>query len=88
MLISIGLQLLIKAPIMAVWAITKILNKSIEWSMLTAGCVVILLCVVIGLMLIVLPRFEKVQKLIDKINNVTRESITGIRVIRAFNAEK
>ena len=88
MLISIGLQLLIKAPIMAVWAITKILNKSIEWSMLTAGCVVILLCVVIGLMLIVLPRFEKVQKLIDKINNVTRESITGIRVKRAFNAEK
>ena len=88
MLISIGLQLLIKAPIMAVWAITKILNKSIEWSMLTAGCVVILLCVVIGLMLIVLPRFERVQKLIDKINNVTRESITGIRVIRAFNAEK
>ena len=88
MLISIGLQLLIKAPIMAVWAITKILNKSIEWSMLTAGCVVILLCVVIGLMLIVLPRFEKVQKLIDKINNVTIESITGIRVIRAFNAEK
>lgn len=87
MLISIGLQLLIKAPIMAVWAITKILNKSIEWSMLTAGCVVVLLCVVIGLMLIVLPRFEKVQKLIDKINNVTRESITGIRVIRAFNAE-
>ena len=88
MLISIGLQLIIKAPIMAVWAITKILNKSIEWSMLTACCVVILLCVVIGLMLIVLPRFEKVQKLIDKINNVTRESITGIRVIRAFNAEK
>ena len=88
MLISIGLQLIIKAPIMAVWAITKILNKSIEWSMLTAGCVVVLLCVVIGLMLIVLPRFEKVQKLIDKINNVTRESITGIRVIRAFNAEK
>ena len=88
MLISIGLQLLIKAPIMAVWAITKILNKSLEWSMLTAGCVVILLSVVIGLMLIVLPRFEKVQKLIDKINNVTRESITGIRVIRAFNAEE
>lgn len=88
MLISIGLQLLIKAPIMAVWAITKILNKSLEWSILTAGCVVILLAVVTGLMLIVLPRFEKVQKLIDKINNVTRESITGIRVIRAFNAEK
>ena len=88
MLISIGLQLLIKAPIMAVWAITKILNKSIEWSMLTAGCVVILLAVVMSLMLIVLPRFEKVQKLIDRINNVTRESITGIRVIRAFNAEK
>lgn len=87
MLISMGLQMLIKAPIMAVWAITKILNKSIEWSLLTAGGVVILLCTVFTLMLIVIPRFEKVQKLIDKVNGVTKENLTGIRVIRAFNAE-
>ena len=88
MFIAMGLQLLIKSPIMAIWAITKILNKSIEWSMLTGGCVVILLAVVITLLIIVFPRFEIVQKLIDKVNSVTRENLTGIRVIRAFNAEK
>lgn len=88
MLISMGLQLMIKAPIMAVWAVMKIVDKSIEWSLLTAAGVVILLLTVGILMLIVLPRFEKVQKLIDKVNSVTRENLTGIRVIRAFNAEK
>ena len=88
MFIAMGLQMLIKAPIMAIWAITKILNKSIEWSTLTAGCVVILLAVVITILIIVFPRFEIVQKLIDKVNGVTRENLTGIRVIRAFNAEK
>ncbi len=88
MLISMGLQALIKAPIMAVCAILKILNKGVEWSILTAICVVILLLIVGILMIIVLPRFEKVQKLIDKVNSVTRENLTGIRVIRAFNAEK
>lgn len=87
MIIAMGLQAFIKAPIMAVWAITKILNKNIEWSALVAGCVLILLITVISLMVIVLPRFEIVQKLIDKINGVTRENLTGIRVIRAFNAE-
>ena len=88
MLISMGLQLLIKAPIMAVWAISKILNKSIEWSALTGVGVVVLLATIITLMLIVLPRFEIVQKLIDKVNGVTRENLIGIRVVRAFNAEK
>ena len=88
MLVGMGLQLIVKAPIMAVWAILKILNKGFEWSMLTGGCVVILLTTVTTLMIIVLPRFAKVQKLIDKINGVTRENLTGIRVIRAFNAEK
>ena len=87
MFIAMGLQMLIKAPIMAIWAVSKILNKSIEWSMLTGACVVILLLTVITLLIIVFPRFEKVQKLIDKINGVTRENLTGIRVIRAFNAE-
>lgn len=88
MLLSMGLQMLIKAPIMVVWAVTKILNKSIEWSILTGVGVVILMTTIITLMIIVLPRFEKVQKLIDKVNGVTRENLTGIRVIRAFNAEK
>lgn len=88
MLIGMGLQAMVKAPIMAVCAILKILNKGFEWSILTAICVAILLFVVATLMVIVLPRFEKVQKLIDKINGVTRENLSGIRVIRAFNAEK
>ena len=88
MLIAMGLQAFIKAPIMAVWAISKILNKSIELSTLTGGCVILLLTTVIVLMIIVLPRFSIVQKLIDKVNSVTRENLTGIRVIRAFNAEK
>ena len=88
MLISMGLQMLIKAPIMAFWAISKILDKSFELSMLTFGCVSVLLITIITLMIIVLPRFEKVQKLIDKVNGVMRENLTGIRVIRAFNAEE
>lgn len=88
MLIGMGLQAMVKAPIMAVCAVLKILNKGFEWSILTAACVAILLFVVIILMIIVLPRFEKVQKLIDKINGATRENLSGIRVIRAFNAEK
>ena len=87
MLIAMGLQMLIKAPIMAVWAISKIVNKSIEWSLLTGGCVVVLLFTIGLLMIIVMPRFQIVQKLIDRINGVTRENLTGIRVIRAFNAE-
>ncbi len=88
MLIGMGLQMLIKAPIMAVWAISKIVNKSIEWSTITGVGVLILLTTVIGLMIVVLPRFKIVQKLIDKVNGVTRENLTGIRVIRAFNAEE
>lgn len=87
MLISMGLQMIVKAPIMAVWAILKIVNKGIEWSILTAVCVLILLTTIGILMMIVLPRFARVQKLIDKVNGVTRENLTGIRVVRAFNAE-
>ena len=88
MLIGMGLQMMAKAPIMAVWAIMKILNKGLEWSILTAICVAILLATVVILMIIVMPRFQIVQKLIDKINGVTGENLSGIRVIRAFNAEK
>ena len=88
MLISMGLQLLIKAPITALWAISKILNKSVEWSIITAVAVAILLTTVGILLIIVLPKFKIVQKLTDKLNGVTRENLTGIRVVRAFNAEK
>ena len=88
MLIGMGLHGMVKAPVMAVSAIFKILNKGFEWSILVACCVSVLMTVVVTLMIIVLPRFEKVQKLIDRINGVTRENLSGIRVIRAFNAEK
>ena len=87
MLMSMGLQLLLKAPITAIWAITKILNKGWQWSVATAVAVGILLTVIAILIIIVLPRFKRVQKLTDKLNSVTRENLTGIRVVRAFNAE-
>ena len=79
---------MIKAPIMAVWAISKIVNKSMELSGLVGAGVIILLITVFTIMSIVSPKFEKVQKLTDKVNNTTRENLMGIRVIRAFNAEK
>mgnify|MGYP000809978545 FL=1 len=88
MFISMGLQLLIKAPVTAIWAVTKILNKNIAWSAVTAVAVIILLVTILVLMSIVMPRFKRVQKLTDKLNGVTRENLTGIRVVRAFNAEK
>ena len=88
MFVAMGLQLLIKAPITAIWAITKILNKGIEWSIAT-GVAILFLFIVIGIVtIVVLPRFKQVQKLIDRLNGVTRENLTGIRVVRAFNAEK
>lgn len=88
MLISMGTQLIIKAPITAVWAVFKILNKSWTWSMLTGLAVLILLVTIAVLVLTVLPKFKIVQKLIDNINALTRENLTGIRVVRAFNAER
>ena len=88
MLVAMGMQLMIKAPITAIWAITKILNKSWQWSAITAVGIGVLLGVIAILMVVVMPRFKKVQKLIDKINGVTRENLTGIRVVRAFNAEE
>lgn len=88
MFISMGLQMIIKAPITAVWAILKILGKNYRWSIATGVAVVVMLSVIYTLMLIVLPRFKIVQKLIDNINDKTRENLTGVRVIRAFNAEK
>ena len=87
MFAAMGLQMLIKAPLTAVLAVLKILDKNIEWSILTGVAVGILLIVVLVLILIVIPKFKLVQKLTDKLNGVTRENINGIRVIRAFNAE-
>ena len=87
MLISMGLQVIIKAPIMATWAIIKISGKNSMWSIATALSVVILLIAIIIIMRLVFPKFKIVQKLIDKLNRITRENLTGIRVIRAFNAE-
>ncbi len=88
MFIAMGLQMLIKAPITAVWAIIKIFGKGWQWSLATLVAVIILLVVIISLMITVLPRFKIVQKLIDNINGITRENLNGIRVIRAFNSEK
>ena len=87
MLVAMGLQMMAKAPITAVWAITKILNKSWQWSAVTGAGVAVLIVVVGTLMAFVIPKFKIVQKLTDKINGVTRENLTGIRVVRAFNAE-
>ena len=88
MFIAMGLQLMIKSPITAIWAVTKILNKSWQWSAITLVAIVILLSTIITLISIVIPRFKVVQKLIDRLNGVTRENLTGIRVVRAFNAGK
>lgn len=87
MIISMGLQMLIKAPIMAIWGIVKILGKSWELSIVTAGFVVALCCIVLLVVTTCLPRFRKVQKMTDRINRIARENLTGINVVHAFNAE-
>jgi len=85
--IMMAIQMLIKAPIMATVAILKIANKGIEFSMITAAGVLIVLILVITLIIVVLPKFKKIQTLVDNINRLTRENLTGIRVVRAYNAE-
>lgn len=87
MIVSMGLQMLIKSPIMAVWAVIKILGKSWELSAVTAAFVVVICATILTIMSICLPRFRMVQKLTDKINRVARENLTGINVVHAFNAE-
>lgn len=88
MIISMGLQMIIKSPIMAVWAVIKILGKSWELSAVTAAFVVVICVFVLVVMATCIPRFRIVQKLTDKINRVARENLTGINVVHAFNAEK
>lgn len=88
MVIAMGLQVMIKAPILAVWAIIKIADKNWQWTLTTAVGVVVLVCMLIVIMTLVLPRFKKVQILTDNLNRVTRENLTGVRVVRAYNAEQ
>ncbi|MCL2288375.1 MAG: ABC transporter ATP-binding protein/permease [Candidatus Bathyarchaeota archaeon] len=87
MLIVIALQLVIKAPIMAVWAVTKIAGKGFEWSIATGIAVLVVLVLVVVLMVLVIPKFKKMQILTDDVTRVTRENLTGLRVVRAYNAE-
>lgn len=87
-LISMGLQVVIRAPIMATWAITKIAGKSFAWSMATGVAILIMVIMIAILLFIAYPRFKKLQWLTDNLNRITRENLTGIRVVRAFNAEK
>lgn len=87
MIIAMGMQVMIKAPIMAVWAILKISGKSWQWSFATGCAVIVLVLIVSVLMTFALPKFKVVQKMTDHLNLVTRENLTGVRVIRAYNAE-
>ena len=88
MFVAMGAQMLVRAPMTAAWAIIKISGKSWQWSTATGIAVISILSVMFTIMALVIPRFKKVQKLTDRINGITRENLTGIRVVRAFNAEK
>ncbi len=88
MLIGMGLQLLLRAPIMAIWAIVKIVNKNWQLSAIVADAVIVIVLTIIIVMAIAMPKFKIVQRQIDDVNRVTRENLSGIRVVRAFNAEK
>ena len=88
MLFAMGTIFIIKSPVTAIWAVMKIIDKSIEWSLATGVGVVILLITIFSIMYVVAPKFKKIQKLTDGLNGITRENLTGIRVVRAFNAEK
>jgi len=87
MLVTMALQVLVKAPIMAVWAVTKIAGKGFEWSLATALAVVIMVVLIGLIMIFVMPKFRKMQTLTDNLTQVTRENLTGVRVVRAYNAE-
>ena len=87
MFITMGLQLVVKSPIMAVWAVAKISGEGVEWTAATAIAVVVLLVTIVVLMAMVMPKFKAMQTLTDNINLVARENLTGLRVVRAYNAE-
>ena len=88
MVIGMGLQAFLRAPIIAVWAFIKILGKGQTWLMITGIAIVILICVIGSNLILVIPKFKKIQKLTDNLNRVARENLTGVRVVRAYNAEE
>ncbi len=88
MIIVVGMQIIFKAPVMAIIAITKIVGKGFAWTAVTLGAVCLLLVMIAIIMTVALPRFKKMQGLIDNVNRVARENLTGIRVVRAYNAER
>lgn len=88
MIVAMGLQAIIKAPILLVWAIVKISGKQWQWSLATAMAVLVILIVLMIAVVLALPKFKVIQQLTDNLNRVTRENLTGIRVVRAYNAEK
>lgn len=88
MVISMGLQIMVKAPILAVWAVCKILTRNWQWSVSTAVAVGVMVIMLLIIFLAVFPKFRLVQKLTDNLNSVTRENLTGVRVVRAYNAEE
>ena len=88
MFVTMGLMMLVKAPIMAVWAVCKIANKGLEWTFATGIAVAVLLAVIGVIMSFVMPKFKAMQRLTDNINLVARENLTGLRVVRAYNAEE
>lgn len=88
MLIAMGMQIIIKAPITAVWAITKISSTSVEWTTAILICVGIMVATILTLVLFAYPKFKQIQTLTDRLNDTTRENISGVRVVRAFNAEQ
>ena len=87
MLISMGLQMIVKAPILAVWAIVKISARQWQWSVIVAAAVILLVLMFTFVLVVVVPKFRKVQAMTDDLNSVTRENLTGVRVVRAYNAE-
>lgn len=88
MIVAMGLQVIIKAPILAVWAIIKISAKNWQWTALTGGCIFLLVGVIAIIMRYAMPRFRRMQDLTDNINRIVRENLSGLRVVRAYNAEK
>ena len=87
MIVTMGLQMIIKAPILAVWAIIKISGKGVEWTMATGVALLVMIVMIAFIMVFVIPQFKRMQVLTDNLNRVTRENLTGLRVVRAYNAE-
>ena len=87
MVLAMGIQVMIKAPVLAIWAVCKISGKSLWWTLATAGAVLVLIAILSVVIIFALPKFKIMQKLTDNLNRVTRENLTGVRVVRAYNAE-